>query len=60
MAKTGYKVRGRAFRGSGLSSARLIRRMVIWIYDKHTILAKAGGPLSGSNALFVVDRLATS
>src|SRR5208283_2774540 len=41
MAKTRYRIRGRTIRCSGLSSARLVRCMAIWIYDKHPLLAKA-------------------
>jgi len=33
--KTCFRIGGRSFRGSGLSSARLVRCMAIWIYDKY-------------------------
>ena len=51
----------RAFLGAPAYHPRvLLGRMAIWIYDKHTLLAKAESRTSGSNALFVVNRLATS
>ena len=60
MVKVGYKIGGRSLRDSGLSSACLVRRMAIWIYDKHTLIAKARSCMSGSNALFVVNRSVAS